>query len=80
MKTIEITDAKATLSALVEDAAQGHPMTITRRGVAVAVLAPIEAAGKLYPRKPCSFAKHLLSFPGGIEFERNASRSHDVDP
>jgi prevent-host-death family protein len=79
MKTIKITDAKATLSALVEDAAQGRPTTITRRGVAVAVLAPIEAAEKLCPRKPGGFAKHMLSFPGGVEFERNASLPRDVD-
>lgn len=79
MKKIKITDAKATLSALVEDAAQGRPTTITRRGVAVAVLAPIDATGKLYKQKARGFADLLLSFPGGAEFERDASSPRDVD-
>jgi prevent-host-death family protein len=79
MKTVKLRDAKALLSALVEDAAQGRPTTITRHGVAVAVLTPIEAARKLYPQKARSFADHLLSFPGGVEFERNASPPRDVD-
>jgi prevent-host-death family protein len=79
VKTVKLSDAKMILSALVEDAAQGRPTTITRRGVAVAVLAPIEAPGKLHPQKARSFAKHLLSFPGGVEFERSASSPRDVD-
>jgi prevent-host-death family protein len=79
MKTVKITDAKATLSALVEDAVQGRPTMITRHGVAVAVLTPIAAARKLYPQKARCFADLLLSFPGGVEFERDASSPRDVD-
>jgi len=79
MKTVKLRDAKATLSALVEDAAQGRPTTITRHGVAVAVLTPIEAARKLYPPTARSFAEHLLSFPGGVDFEKNPSPPRDVD-
>ena len=45
----------------------------------VAVLTPIEAARKLYPQKARSFADLRLSFPGGVEFERNASPPRDVD-
>jgi prevent-host-death family protein len=79
MKTVKLRDAKAMFSALVEDAAQGRPTTITRHGVAVAVLTPIKAAQKLYPPKARSFADHLLSFPGGVEFERNTAPPRDVD-
>jgi prevent-host-death family protein len=79
MRTVKLRDAKALLSALIEDAAQGRPTTITRHGVAVAVLTPIDAARKLYPQKARSFADLLLSFPGGGEFERNASPPRDVD-
>jgi prevent-host-death family protein len=79
MKTVKLRDAKALLSALIEDAAQGRPTTITRHGVAVAVLTPMDEARKLYPQKTRSFADLLLSFPGGVEFERNASPPRDVD-
>jgi prevent-host-death family protein len=79
MRTVKLRDAKALLSALIEDAAQGRPTTITRHGVAVAVLTPIDVACKLYPQKARSFADLLLSFPGGVEFERNASPPRDVD-
>jgi prevent-host-death family protein len=79
MRTVKLRDAKALLSALIEDAAQGRPTTITRHGVAVAVLTPIDVARKLYPQKARSFADLLLSFPGGVEFERNASPPRDVD-
>lgn len=79
MKTVKLRDAKANLSALVEEATHGQPTTITRHGVAVAVLTPIEAARKLYPEQPRNFADHLLSFPGGVEFERDLSPPRDVD-
>ena len=79
VKTVKLSDAKAHLSALVEDATRGRPTTITRHGVAVAVLTPIEAARKLYPQKARSFADLLLSFPGGVEFYRNPSPLRDVD-
>ncbi len=79
MKTVKLRDAKANLSALVEDAAQGSPTTITRHGVAVAVLTPVEDARKLYPKEGRSFADHLLAFPGGIEFERDRSAPRDLD-
>jgi hypothetical protein len=47
--------------------------------VAVAVLAPIDAARKLLRQKVRGFADLLLSFPGGAEFERDASSPRDVD-
>lgn len=79
MKTVKLRDAKANLSALVDDAEHGEPTTITRHGVAVAVLTPIDAALKLYPEAQLDFATHLLSFPGGTEFERDLSQPRDAD-
>ncbi len=79
MKTIKITDAKANLAALVGDAAQARPTTITRRGVAVAVLTPIQAARKLYPQKARSFADLFLLFPCGVNSSAGASPPRDVD-
>lgn len=79
MKTVKLRDAKANFSALIEEAARGEPTTITRHGVAVAVLTPIDAARTLYPEAARSFADHLMSFPGDFEFERDRSPPRDVD-
>jgi prevent-host-death family protein len=79
MKTVQIREAKAKLSALVEAASQGRPTTITRHGVPVAVLTPIEAARRIYPESRKSFADLLLSFPGGVEYERDQSPMRGID-
>lgn len=70
MRSIEIRDAKAKFTALVEAAEQGRPTMITRHGRPAAVLAPIDDAHRLYPDDRPSFADLLLSFPGGVELER----------
>ncbi|MFY9512888.1 MAG: type II toxin-antitoxin system Phd/YefM family antitoxin [Rubrivivax sp.] len=72
MKTIEIRDAKAQFSAPVEAAEHGRPTTITRHGRPAAVLVSVDDARRLYPRSEPTFADILLSYPGGIDFERNA--------
>lgn len=79
MKTLQLREAKATFSALVDEAEHGRPTVITRHGVAVAALVPIEAAHRLYPDHAASFADHLLSFPGGIELERDDSPMREID-
>jgi antitoxin Phd len=79
MKTIQARDAKASFSALIEAAAQGYPTTITRHGVPVAVIAPIADARKIYPAETPSFVDFLLSFPGGVEFERDERPMRHVD-
>lgn len=81
MKQINLREAKATLSAILDDAEHGEATTITRHGKAVAVLVPVEQAQKLYPEQP-NFIDHLLSFPGwpeGFDLERNTSPSRDID-
>ena len=47
MEAVTLADAKARLSELVERAASGETVTITRRGKPVAHITPIET-----PRKP----------------------------
>jgi prevent-host-death family protein len=72
MKTVQMGEAKASFSALVEAAEKGEPMTITRHGRPAAVLVPVEAARRLYPEDPKpSFADFLLSFPGPLDVERD---------
>ena len=54
--------------------------TITRRGVPVAVVAPIADARKIYPAEAPSFVDFLLTVPGGAEFERDSLAMRDLGP
>lgn len=77
-----VKDAKAGFAALVDEAASGEFITITRHGKPAAVLVSVEAAeaAKKALRKPqANFGEFLMSFPGGIELERKPSRMRDVD-
>lgn len=81
MSTVSLKDAKARLSAYVDEAIAGEFVTITRHGKPVAALVPLaaaEIARKALNRIQPSLASHLQKFPGG-EFERNSSPSRDVD-
>lgn len=79
MQSIQIRDAKAKFSALIEAAEHGKPTTITRHGRPAAVVVPVEDARRLYPENRPSFADLLLSFPGGVEFERDRTPLREVD-
>jgi prevent-host-death family protein len=79
MRTVQVRDAKAGLSALLEAAERGEPTTITRHGRPAAVIVPIEDARKLYPDVKMDFGEFLLSFPGGVEFERDETPMRAVD-
>jgi prevent-host-death family protein len=79
MRSIQIRDAKAKFSSLVEAAEKGKPTTITRHGRPAAVLVSVEAARRLYPENRPSFADLLLAFPGGIEFERDRRPVREID-
>jgi prevent-host-death family protein len=62
MKEIQLREAKATLSAVVEAAQNGEPTTITKRGRPAAVVVSHEEWTKLKTRAP-SFADLLLAVP-----------------
>ncbi|WP_027153578.1 type II toxin-antitoxin system Phd/YefM family antitoxin [Mesorhizobium sp. WSM2561] len=80
MKSMQVREAKAELSALIAAAERGEPTTITKHGKPAAVLVPVEEAEKLYPvTEARSFAEHLLAFPGGVEFERDTTPLRDID-
>jgi prevent-host-death family protein len=81
MLTINLKDAKAGFSSLVDKAIKGEFVTITRHGKPVAALVSIEAAEiarKAIERKRSGLVAYLRTFPGG-EFERNASPSRDIE-
>ncbi|MDB5542671.1 MAG: Phd YefM protein [Devosia sp.] len=82
MKRMQLRDAKAHLSEVVESAIQGEPVTITRHGTPVAMVVPFSKGEEIYPPKPkLSFVEHLLAFPGGIdlELERDHTPPREID-
>ncbi len=62
MKEVQLREAKATLSAVVEAAEQGEPTTITKHGRPAAVVISYEEWTKLKSKVP-SFADLLLAVP-----------------
>jgi prevent-host-death family protein len=79
MDSVQIRDAKARFSALVEAAEQGRPTTITRHGRPAAVVVPVADARRLYAPDSAAFADLLLAFPGDVEFERDETPLGDID-
>ena len=61
MRQIQLRDAKATLSAVVDDAMQGEPCVITRHGRPEAVLIAYEEWKRL--SQVPSFGRLLMSAP-----------------
>ena len=81
LSTINLKDAKAGFSSLVDAAVKGEFITITRHGKPVAALVSLEAAEiarKAIARNRVGLVGYLRTFPGG-EFERNRSPSRDVE-
>jgi prevent-host-death family protein len=81
MPIINLKDAKARFSGLVDEALKGKFVTITRHGKPVAALVSIEAAEiarKILEKKRSGLVAYLRTFPGG-ELERNRSPSRDVE-
>ncbi len=80
MPTINLRDAKAGFSSLVDEAMKGEIVTITRHGKPVAALVSVEVAQiarKALERKRAGLVGYLKTFPGG-EFPRNRKPSRDV--
>jgi prevent-host-death family protein len=79
MNTVQVREAKAKLSALIEAAEQGEPTRITKHGKPVAVIVPIQAAEKIYSEKKPSFGEWLLSIPHELPFERDPRPVREVE-
>lgn len=62
MREIQLKEAKATLSAVVDQAVSGHPAVITRHGKKEAVVLSFQEYEKL-SHVP-SFGRLLAAFPG----------------
>lgn len=79
MKTMQVREAKAGFSSVIEAAENGEATIITKHGKPAAAVVPIEAARKLYPEKRPNFVDFLRTFPGGIDVERDETPMRDVD-
>ncbi len=79
MRQVQLRDAKATLSALVDSAARGETAVITRHGRPRAVLMGVDEWHRL--RDVPSFGRLLVSAPLASEGlpERDSSPPRDVD-
>ena len=78
MNKINLRDAKANFSAVVEAAERGEATTITKHGRPAAVVMPVEAARTLLKGLRPSFASLLMSIPAA-EFERDRTPVRDLD-
>lgn len=74
MQTVQLRDAKAKLSALVEDAARGETAVITRYGKPRAVILGMDEWNRL--RQVPSFGRLLLSSP----LEEEDTPPRDLSP
>lgn len=79
MHEVQLREAKAKLSALVEAAERGEPTTITKHGRPAAMIVPVaEGVRRQKDRKP-NFAEWLLSIPGELPVERDQTPPRVVE-
>jgi antitoxin Phd len=78
MKTMQLREAKAKFSALVEAAERGESTVVTKNGRPAAKVIPIEAAPQTETGSKPNFADWLMSMPHDIPIRRNRSRARSV--
>ena len=79
MRNVNLREAKANLSALVDAAEHGESFTITRHGKPAAVIIPLDLASKLLDEKKPSFIDFLMSVPADVDFERNTTPGRNFE-
>lgn len=77
MKTMQLREAKAKFSSLVEAAEKGQTTVVTKHGRPVAKLVPIAQQGRKRPNRP-NLIDYLMTMPAEIPIRRNRSRSRPV--
>jgi len=78
MNLMNLRDAKANLSAVVEAAERGEATTITKHGRPAAVVVPVELARTMVKSPHPSFASLLMSIPSA-DFERDRTPVRDIE-
>ncbi len=79
MRTVQLRDAKATLSALVQAAEAGETTVLTRYGRPVAKLVPFDEGKDFGPRKRPNLIDWLRSMPADIPLERDQTPPRVVE-
>lgn len=79
MKRMQVREAKAAFSSVVEAAENGETTMITKHGKPAAVVIPVGDAERLYANRKPNLGTFLMSFPGGLEFERNDTPLREID-
>lgn len=77
MRTVQLREAKAQLSALVQAAENGETTIVTKHGRPAAKVVPFDETPGDQSKKP-SFAEWLMSMPHDIPIRRNRSRARSV--
>jgi prevent-host-death family protein len=77
MKTMQLREAKAKFSALVEAAENGETTIVTKNGRPAAKVTPIEEARPRKAKKKPSLVEYLRTMPADIPLERDR-RPHRV--
>jgi antitoxin Phd len=79
MRSLQLRQAKASLSAVVEAAERGEATTITKHGKPAAVVIPVRDANKLYPKQRPSLISLLRAMPHPLDIERDQTPIRDID-
>jgi prevent-host-death family protein len=77
MRTVQLREAKAQLSALVQAAENGETTIITKNGRPSARIGPAKSADEKESATP-NLIDYLMSMPADIPIRRNRSRSRKV--
>jgi prevent-host-death family protein len=78
MRTVQLREAKAKFSALVQAAENGETTIVTKHGKPAAKLVPFNEPSATDAEKKPSFADWLMSIPHDIPIRRNRSRPRRV--
>ncbi len=79
MRTVQLREAKATLSALVQAAESGETTILTKHGRPVAKLVPFDDGKPAGPQKRPNLIEWLRSMPADIPFERDQTPPRVVE-
>lgn len=79
MQTLQLRDAKASLSAVVASAERGEATVITRHGRPSAMVVPIKLGEQLFPLTSPSLAEHLLAIPEPLSTQRSTAGLRQVE-
>lgn len=79
MKVVQLRDAKAGFSAIVDAAEKGQPTIVTKHGRPAVMVVPYVDGQRLYPSNRPSFAELLMGMPSMLETERDPSPVQEID-